>query len=158
MSSAQPSPPTCSPRLCSEHCGGSALSATVYLGSRRVLPEPREGCVVIPLRFCCPARRGGPLFSYSYKSLFPPIPCFHIHANPPGVHPSQILLTSLPIRAFSLKSRVSSYLPPLWPLFVLFFSLPFFVFNNNPSLVPEQPGWGASMALDTRTTQRILGK
>src|SRR5467141_4358703 len=47
-----------------------------------------------PLRWV-PARsgRGGsaaigfvrPLFSYSYKSLFPQLLSFHIHANPPGV-------------------------------------------------------------------------
>jgi hypothetical protein len=40
----------------------------------------------------CPIRSGGsaaikfvrPLFSYSYKSLFPQLLSFHIHANPPG--------------------------------------------------------------------------
>jgi hypothetical protein len=38
---------------------------------------------------CSPSLRGNrfvrPLFSYSYKSLFPQLLSFHIHAKPPGV-------------------------------------------------------------------------
>ncbi len=49
-------------------------------------PSPRGGCMYPVAR--ATARSSllvAPLFSYSYKSLLPQNPLFHIHTNPPGV-------------------------------------------------------------------------
>src|SRR6266849_5724414 len=45
------------------------------------LPSPATPCVSTTLRFIAP------LFSYSYKPLFPQPLSFHIHTKPPGCHP-----------------------------------------------------------------------
>ena len=48
----------------------------------------------------------------------------------------------LPVPAPGLKSRTSSHLQPLWPLFALFFKLPFFIFNSLQPLFRKHPAWG----------------
>src|ERR1700732_2037400 len=42
-----------------------------------------------PFRLSCPGS-AAPLFSYLYKTLFPQLPCFHIHTKPRGCTPNSI--------------------------------------------------------------------
>ena len=56
--------------------------------------------------------------------------------------PSIHSLLARPTLPYRVKSRASSYLQPLWPLFALFFNLPFFIFNSLRPLFPKHPGWG----------------
>src|SRR6266849_1299525 len=73
-------PPSYAPRGASIPCGLSRL---------RILPVTTG--VVPPKRTLYPlwqSKFARPLFSYSYKSLFPQPLSFHIHTNPRGCHPS----------------------------------------------------------------------
>src|SRR5713226_8499902 len=86
MSSAQPSPPTCSPRLSSEHCGGSALSATALPDAAglcfHMLTNPFSPkslvftSMQIP-RGCTPPKSFSPRFRFEHSasSLAFPVTC-----------------------------------------------------------------------------------
>src|ERR1700736_3686752 len=86
-----------------------------------------------------------PLFSYSYKSLFPQPLSFHIHAKPRGVTLPTPYQEFLPPCALCLggKSILFILLPPLLSLFALFSALVSFVFNRLQPLFRKHPGWGA---------------
>jgi len=75
-----------------------------------------------------------------------------------GGVPSFRSLLARPTLPSRLKSRASSHLQPLWPLFAVFFSLPFFIFNSLQPLSQNTRVGGAPLALDTYTTGWILGK
>jgi hypothetical protein len=89
-----------------------------------------------------------PLFSGSYKSLFPQPLSFHIYTKPrgcggyfcPAVHESQVT---------GHKSRPFICLPPLCSLVALFSALVPFVFNSLQPLFPKCRGWGVSWRLLT---------
>ena len=62
-----------------------------------------------------------------------------------GGVPSFRSLLARPTLPSRLKSRASSHLQPLWPLFAVFFSLPFFIFNSLQPLFPKHPGGGVPL-------------
>src|SRR5882762_4875984 len=82
-----------------------------------------------------------PLFSCSYKSLFPQALYFHIHPNPPGVWGYKPPI-SLPTLCLSGKSIAFMLLQPLCRLFALFSAFASFVFNRLQPLSTKHPGWG----------------
>jgi hypothetical protein len=79
-----------------------------------------------------------PLFSYSYKPIFPQLLYFHIHTNPPGSFRFRPMFHALK-RA---NSFVCIGLEPLCRLFLRVSALVSFVFNRLQPLFQEQPGWG----------------
>ena len=77
-----------------------------------------------------------PLFSGSYKSLFPQLLHFHIHTKPPGVG----------VRRSQLRALCASVANPMFSaacrLLALFSVLPSFVFNRLQPLFPKHPCGG----------------
>src|SRR6266852_8918314 len=87
----------------------------------------------------------GPLFSYSYKSLFPQPSCFHIHTKPRGCHPPDISVRDLgPLCPPCLcgKSYILSSLPPVLPLFALFKKVNSFAIKQIQPLFAKHRGGG----------------
>jgi len=84
-----------------------------------------------------------PAIACATQRLYPfrPQPVAHTsrrHGGVPSIH-SLLARPTLPSR---LKSRASSHLQPLWPLFALFFNFRFFIFNSLQPLFQKHPGWG----------------
>src|SRR4030088_173925 len=65
--------------------------------------------------FCRPARRGEPLFSSPYESLFPQSLYFHIHTKPPGVWGVFPFSCSRVADHEGTSHAFSFCLPPLFP-------------------------------------------
>ncbi len=87
-----------------------------------------------------------PLFSYSYKPLFPQLLYFHIHPNPPGcgVYKPPI---SLRTPCLCGKPIVFRCLPPLSPLCALF-AAPFLCFQSLAASFAKTPGVGGSTTVN----------
>jgi single-stranded DNA-binding protein len=113
-----------------------AIVAPVSAQISKVCPRPPA----VPLR-----RRSVPLLTthYPLSTLFLPALCFHILTNCFSRNP--FILTTIPIApgcGGTNKSTVFRYLPPLSPLFALFFEVSPFVFNRLQPLFAKYRGWG----------------
>jgi hypothetical protein len=84
-----------------------------------------------------------PLESQTYKSLFPQLLSFHIHATPPGVSPSVISApnSALSVLRFFLQ-LFCQQLTDSCTLLRSFYALSPFVFNHLQTLFPKHSGWG----------------
>ena len=83
-----------------------------------------------------------PLFSYSYKSLFPQPLSFHIHAKPPGCHPSPLLFRNSCLRVLcaSVANPFFSYSCRLFGLSLQSFLRSFPLFSIACSLFSQNTG------------------